>query len=121
MTITPLHRVVQYKDKHSVVKGLIYLRLLEKGLYLPDNELNILALFGVFSDKEKVIQEALSQDFYKSYQTVDNTISRLVRQYKFLEKGNPKSTRKISADLFPEGVETEFIAATLKVHNIQVN
>lgn len=119
MTITPLHEVVYFKDKHSLVKGLLYLRLLEKGILLPNNVLNLLALFGINTNKDWVVEKALEYNFYKSAQTADNTISTLVVENKLLEKGDDK-TRKIKVEYFPEDT-ADYIAATLKVHNIQAN
>lgn len=123
MTITPLHSVVHYKDKHSLVKGLVYLKLLEKGVYLPNNVLNVLALFGISTDKDWVIKMALEYRFYKSVQVVDNTISYLVGR-ELLKKDKEEKVRKIPIEIFPLEIENyaaDCIAATLKVHNIQYN
>lgn len=123
MTITPLHSVVHYKDKHSLVKGLVYLKLLEKGIYLPNNVLNVLALFGISTNKDWVTKMALEYKFYKSAQVVDNTISTLVGQ-ELLKKGKEEKVRTIPKDIFPletEQYTADCIAATLKVHNIQSN
>lgn len=119
MTITPLHSVIYYKDKYSLVKGLVYLKLLEKNIYLPNNVLNVLALFGITTDKDWVVEKALEYKFYKTAQTVDNTISYLVNR-DLLQFGKEEKTRIIPQDLFPLGT-TEYVAATLKVHNIQSN
>lgn len=119
MTITPLHSIVHYKDKHSLVKGLLYLKLLEKNIHLPNNVLNVYALFGMSTNKDWVIEKALEYKFYKSAQTVDNTISYLVTE-ELLEKGKEEKTRTIPEEYFPEGT-AECIAATLKIHNIQAN
>ena len=92
--------------------------LCEKGIHLPENDLNVLALFSMNQDKDVVIQQALDKGYVRSWQSCENKVSQLVKM-DLLEKTDLKK-RKISSKIYKEN-NSEFMATTLKVHNIQIN
>lgn len=86
MQLTELSDTIKFNEPFTLVKGLLYIKLLKENIILSDTDLNILCLFAFEQDTTKVINQALDKNYVRSWQTGENAVSRLVKKYKLLTK-----------------------------------
>ncbi len=115
MELLSINENIRFENRFSLIKGFLYLKLLNKDQVLPENDLNVLTLFVTDNDKASVIQKALKEEFVKSEQSGENTVSKLVK-LKLLEKQGLK-LRMVSKELVPKVSENN-ILISLKMFNL---
>lgn len=107
--------VVKLDDNLKVIKGLLYLKLLELNVKITNNDLNVLVLFVYEQDIKKVADEAILKGYKLSLRSVENTISDLVEAGLLVKLDIGK--RAISTNILPT-INAETLAIDCKIHNI---
>ena len=104
---------------NKVLNVYFYIELVvQRGIKLSPNEINILTLFVKNKKKSEVIALAMENDYAMSEQTIDNAISKMGK-LNILIKGS-RGERTINRDYFDSEV-TDLLILNLIIHNKQMN
>ncbi len=107
--------VVKLKDRHDVIKSLLYLKLLEKEIKVTDNDLNVLCLFAIEDSIKRVAEIAIEKGYKLTLRSVENTISDLIEK-KLLDKVET-GIRKLNTEIFPYNITGTILAIDCKLYN----
>lgn len=118
MNIDVISPQIHFKERETLIKALLILKLMEKNIKVTDNELGILAVIAQNSQKSQIISAAIERGYVKSHQSGENFISKMVNMG-LVDKVS-SGVRKVNSEFIPD-LKSEFIAATVKIHNIATN
>jgi len=114
--VTKLNKGIKMSSANKVLNVYFYIELvIQRGIKLSPNEINILTLFVKNRKKSEVIAMAMKNEYAMSEQTIDNAISKLGK-LKVLTK-DKRGERIINKDYFDSEV-SELLILNLIVHNV---
>lgn len=120
MNITKFQLKSAYKDKETVIRVLLILKLIELNIKLTEKNLDLLVLFAFSNNKKEVLKEALKKGIIQSIGSGENMVCLMGKKGIFEKnKAINSNFRKIKEEILPK-IESELIAGIYKIHNLNV-